>query len=59
MPPSKIGEVSKLAGVETLVLSLRMKRTIGKKVEAESLKQIKNHYTGPIIWATDGLCIPF
>ena len=59
MKPSRIGETSQQAGIKTLILSHRMKRTIGKKVEADSLKAIRKAYVGPIIWAKDGQCIPF
>ncbi len=54
MPPSVIGEIAAEARVRQLVLSHRMKRTLGR--EAESKREIRKHYTGPLAFAEDGQC---
>lgn len=51
MPPSRIGEIAALAGVKRLLLSHRMRRTLG--LEAASLGQIRQHYPGPVEFAED------
>ncbi len=53
MTPSRIGEVAAAASVRRLVLSHRMLRTQGREVE--SLKHIRTHYSGPVVFADDGL----
>ena len=54
MPPSEIGKIAGRAGVKALVLSHRMKRTLGK--ETESLAIIREHYQGPVTFADDLQC---
>jgi len=54
MPPSVIGRIAAEAGVRQLLLSHRMKRTLGH--EAESTAQIRRHYAGPLAFAEDGRC---
>ena len=54
MPPSTIGRIAKDANVKQLVLSHRMRRTLGR--EPETLEQIRRHYTGPAVFANDLDC---
>ena len=54
MPPSVIGAISKKAGVKKLVLSHRMRRTLGK--EQDTLNAIKKSYAGPVMFANDMDC---
>jgi ribonuclease BN (tRNA processing enzyme) len=54
MPPSVIGAIAAKAGVKRLVLSHRMRRTLG--LEAESERHIRAHYRGELIFAEDGQC---
>ena len=54
MPPSVIGEIAEEAKVRQLVLSHRMKRTLGR--EAESTREIRKRYVGPLAFAEDGQC---
>lgn len=54
MPPSVIGEIAAAAGVRHLVLSHRMKRTLGR--EAETAREIRKRYSGPLAFADDGQC---
>jgi len=54
MPPSVIGEIAAEAKVKQLVLSHRMKRTLGR--EAETKREIRKHYAGPLALAEDGQC---
>jgi len=54
MPPSVIGRIAATAKVKQLVLSHRMNRTLGK--EKESTRHIRQHYTGPMMFADDGQC---
>ncbi len=54
MPPSVIGKIAARARVKKLVLSHRMKRTMGR--EKESLYQINKHYKGPVKFADDLQC---
>lgn len=56
MPPSVIGQIAAKARVKQLVLSHRMKRTLGQ--EPESTRYIRKHYTGPMVFADDGQCFP-
>jgi len=54
MPPSIIGRIAKDANVKQLVLSHRMRRTLGR--ETETLEQIRRQYTGPAVFANDLDC---
>ncbi len=54
MPPSIIGRLAKDANVKQLVLSHRMRRTLGH--ETETLEQIRRQYTGPAVFADDLDC---
>jgi ribonuclease BN (tRNA processing enzyme) len=54
MPPSVIGEIAAEAKVTQLVLSHRMQRTLGR--EAESQREIRKRYAGPLVFAEDGQC---
>jgi len=54
MPPSVIGRIAGEAGVKQVVLSHRMRRTLGR--EAESERYIRQHYSGPLVFAEDGQC---
>ena len=54
MPPSVIGEIAAEAKVKQLVLSHRMMRTLGR--EAESKREIRKRYAGPLVFAEDGQC---
>ena len=54
MPPSEIGRIAAKAAVKQLVLSHRMKRTLGK--EKESLSIIGESYKGTIVFANDLQC---
>lgn len=54
MPPSVIGEIAAEARVKRLVLSHRMRRTLGR--EAESTREIRKRYAGPLAFAEDGQC---
>ncbi|MEM7281995.1 MAG: MBL fold metallo-hydrolase, partial [Pseudomonadota bacterium] len=56
MPPSVIGRLAKDAQVRRLVLSHRMRRTLGK--ETETLNQIRESYKGPVDFADDLDCFP-
>ena len=54
MPPSVIGRIAAQAQVKQLILSHRMLRTLGK--EEDSLRYIKEHYSGPVRFADDMNC---
>ncbi len=54
MPPSVIGQIARQAQVKKLVLSHRMRRTLGK--EEETLAAIRLHYAGPTQFANDLDC---
>lgn len=54
MPPSVIGEIAAEAKIRKLILSHRMKRTLGKEVE--SMAEIRKRYTGFMKFANDGQC---
>ncbi len=54
MPPSVIGRLAREAGVKQLVLSHRMRRTLGH--ETETLDSIKKSYAGPVTFANDLDC---
>lgn len=51
MPPSQIGAIAEAAGVARLILSHRMQRTLGR--EGETLRHIREDYTGPVEFADD------
>ena len=51
MTPSQIGQIAELAKVKQLVMSHRMKRTIGKESDAE--QKIKQSYQGSVLFADD------
>ncbi len=52
MPPSEIGRIAYAAGVESILLSHRMQRTLGK--ERDTLAGIRAHFEGPVQFAEDG-----
>lgn len=54
MPPSVIGAVAAAAGAGQLVLTHRMRRTLGN--EGASLAAIREHYRGPVTFARDLQC---
>jgi len=54
MPPSEIGRIAEKAGVKQLVLSHRMKRTLGNETEALSI--IRESYKGLVKFADDLQC---
>lgn len=54
MPPSMIGKIAKQASAKQLVLSHRMKRTLGNV--AQTLKNIRKHYAGSVVFADDLQC---
>lgn len=54
MPPSVIGRIAQQAQVKQLVLSHRMRRTLGK--EEQTLAAIRRHYAGPAYFANDLDC---
>ncbi len=51
MPPSEIAKIAQQAGVKKLILSHRMKRTLGH--EQETLGLIKKYYKGSVKFAND------
>lgn len=51
MTPSQIGQIAAEAGVEQLIISHRMKRTLGS--ERSTLQQIEKTYSGPVHFAED------
>ena len=57
MKPSTIGEIAKDSGAKTLLLTHRMRRTIGK--EEASLKIIRKAYKGKVIFAEEHTKIAF
>ncbi len=54
MPPSVIGKIAAKANVKKLVLSHRMRRTLG--IETSTLKEIRKHYSGSVLFADDLSC---
>jgi ribonuclease BN (tRNA processing enzyme) len=54
MTPSIIGQIAAQARVKQLVISHRMRRTLGK--EQSSAQQIRQYYEGPIKFADDLQC---
>ena len=56
MPPSVIGEIAAQAQVKLLVLSHRMKRTLGAEQTQATTEQIRKSYKGPMQFADDLQC---
>jgi ribonuclease BN (tRNA processing enzyme) len=56
MPPLVIGQIAADAHVKRLVLSHRMAETLGKEHEAQTSKDIRKHYKGPLRFANDLDC---
>lgn len=54
MPPSVIGLIAEQAKVKQLVISHRMKRTLGQ--EDASLANIRKEYKGPVMFSDDLQC---
>ncbi len=54
MPPSMIGAYASRAGVSRVLLSHRMKRTLGR--ERESLLAIRQRFAGPVDFVDDLMC---
>jgi len=54
MPPSVIGKIAHQASVKGLILSHRMKRTLGREVETKKI--IAKNYHGRIFFADDLQC---
>ena len=54
MPPSEIGMIAARAEIKQLVLSHRMRRTLGH--EAETTALIREHYQAPLSFADDLQC---
>jgi len=54
MPPSVIGKIAHQASVKGLILSHRMKRTLGREVETKNI--IANNFHGMIVFADDLQC---
>lgn len=54
MPPSVIGRIARDAGVQRLVLSHRMLRTLGHEAETEAI--IRRSFAGPVVFADDLDC---
>jgi ribonuclease BN (tRNA processing enzyme) len=54
MPPSVIGRIARVAGVQRLVLSHRMLRTLGREEETRTV--IARSYAGPVVFANDLDC---
>jgi ribonuclease BN (tRNA processing enzyme) len=52
--PSQIGSIASRAGVRMVILSHRMLRTRGRESLTEAA--IRQHYTGPLIFADDNEC---
>ncbi|NOQ15799.1 MAG: hypothetical protein GQ581_01935 [Methyloprofundus sp.] len=51
MPPSEIAQIARQAGVKKLILSHRMRRTLGKEQETRDI--IKQQYQGLLVFAND------
>lgn len=56
MPPSVIGQISKDANIKQLVLSHRMKRTLGAKNATATMQEIRKNYQGKASFANDLNC---
>lgn len=54
MPPSVIGHIAAEAKVKRLLLSHRMRRTLGRESESEG--EIRRYYRGPLSFVEDGQC---
>jgi len=52
MPPDEIGRIAGSANVRAVLLSHRMRRTLGR--EPQTLAAIRRHYDGPVAFADDG-----
>lgn len=55
IPPSEIGNITAKTEVKQLLLSHRMKRTLGK--ETQKLEQIRQAYQGIVEFADDLQCV--
>ena len=55
MPPSVIGRIAGEAKVKNLLLSHRMRRTLGRETETET--EIRANYSGPLQFADDLDCV--
>lgn len=53
MTPTEIGHIAKTAQVKRLLLSHFMKRTLPS--QPLTLKQIRTHFSGPVVFAEDGM----
>ncbi len=53
MPPSEIGRIAQQAKVGQLLLSHRMKRTLGATAEAATRSELVKYYKGPVSFAED------
>lgn len=53
MPPSEIGSIAAQANVSKLIISHRMKRTLGEEQEIATRAEIEKHYKGPVVFAND------
>jgi len=51
MPPSEIGRIAARARAKKVVISHRMRRTLGK--ETETLAAIRRYYDGPVAFSND------
>ncbi len=56
MPPSVIGQIASKAKVKQLVLSHRMKRTLGAENKQATTSHIRKSYQGPLHFADDLQC---
>ncbi len=54
MPPSVIGKIASESRVKQLVLSHRMRRTLGREVQTQRI--IQQSYTGPVAFSDDLDC---
>jgi len=53
MPPSEIGHLAQQAKVGQLLLSHRMKRTLGAAAEVATTVEVSKYYKGPVKFAED------
>jgi len=53
MPPSEIGRIAQQAKVGQLLLSHRMKRTLGASAELATRSELAKYYKGPVNFAQD------
>lgn len=56
MPPSVIGQIAAKADVKKLILTHRMKRTLGREQTLATTAQIRKSYKGPMEFAQDLQC---